>query len=132
MKILNGRKLILIALFAVIVLISTQTLTAQNESSVSSPNFSTIQDADRIESDLKECAEMLDKTLETLSACRDKTAAYLAQIEITAERMKLKDERIVFYQDLVKRYDERIKYLEKIKCSEVKIFFFIKWKSCRY
>ena len=130
MKILNGRKLILIALFAVIVLISTQTLTAQNESSVSNPNLQTTQNA--VEDDLKECAEMLDKTLETLSACRDKTAAYLAQIEIAAERMKLKDERIAFYQDLVKRYDERIKYLEKIKCSEVKIFFFIKWKSCRY
>ena len=130
MKILNRRKLILTALFAVIVLISTQTLTAQNESSVSNPNLQTTQNA--VEDDLKECAEMLDKTLETLSACRDKTAAYLAQIEIAAERMKLKDERIAFYQDLVKRYDERIKYLEKIKCSEVKIFFFIKWKSCRY
>lgn len=79
---------------------------------------------------------MLDKTLDVVRDCRELAASRLNELEISRAKGAVKDEKILALEDIVKRADERIKYLESIKCSEFSILKlgFIKlfsWKKCR-
>lgn len=130
MRIQNLRKKISMWLLIGILLMPTAILAQSDQSSA--PNSQTIQSAD---DDLKDCSEMLDKTLDALRACRDLSAERLAELKIKDAEKGLAEKEIKYYEDLTARLDARVKELEKIKCTEfsvIKIFFikFIHFKKC--
>ena len=65
---------------------------------------------------------MLDQSISEARACRDLAAARLSEVESLKGTIAADAKLIAFYEDMVKRYDERIKYLESIKCSEFSLF----------
>lgn len=80
--------------------------------------------------DLKDCAEMLDKSISELESCRDRSEKYLNELTETRSARATDQQQIVFYKDQVKRFEARIAYLEKIKCSTLSFFWVIKYKRC--
>lgn len=68
---------------------------------------------------------MLAQSLEEVRACKDKASAYLDEIRSLKATNAISDREIKHYEKLVKRLEDRIEYLEKKKCSEVKVLFFL-------
>lgn len=70
---------------------------------------------------------MLDKTLDTLRACRDLSTARLNELKTKDAEKGILDKELNYYKDLTERLENRIKELEKIKCTEfnlIKIWIF--------
>lgn len=61
---------------------------------------------------------MLDKTLDVLRACRDLSAKRLAELKLSEADTKIANREIKYFEDLVKKLEKRIAYLEKKKCTE--------------
>lgn len=77
------------------------------------------------DAELEDCSRKLDKTLTVLKSCRDVAASRLTEIQEKDAELVNAYQQIEIYKGMVKRFDERIKYLEGIKCSEfslIKIF----------
>src|SRR5688500_6246681 len=118
-----NRILFLVALFIVAFIIGAGIASAQTVQPTPPPTAQT-------ESDLKECAQMLNQQItETRSCARALTDAETsAAAEKTAKEKAF--ERIKTFEENEILFQKRIKYLESIKCSEVKILFIYKRRFC--
>lgn len=75
--------------------------------------------------ELKECSQMLDQSIEEVRSCKDKAQKYLEEIYSLRGNVSISEKEILRYEALVKKLDARIEYLEKKKCTEVRILFFL-------
>lgn len=118
------RKIILTCLLMLTVGISAQ-ISAQSEAN-SVKDSRTTQIAD----DLADCSQMLDKTLDALKTCEDLARKRLADLYAERGEKSILEKEVKFYESLVSKLEKRIEYLESKKCSQVSIFWVVKWKWC--
>lgn len=76
-------------------------------------------------SQLAECSQFLDQSLEEVKSCKDKAEKYLDEIYSLRGTISISEKEILRYESLVKKLDARIEYLEKKKCTEIRILFFL-------
>lgn len=78
---------------------------------------------------------MLDQSIEEARSCKALAEARLSEVNSLKGTVVADAKLIAVYEDMVKRYDARIKYLEGIKCNEfslIKIGFIkiLSFKKC--
>lgn len=73
---------------------------------------------------------MLSKVIADVRACKDLAESRLEQIAARDAVLAVSEREKLYYVELVELLEKRIRFLEKIKCSEFKIFFFFKYKKC--
>jgi len=78
---------------------------------------------------------MLDQSIAEARSCRTLAQARLDEVNSLKGTVALDQKMFAYYEDLVKRFDARVKYLEGIKCSEfalIKIGFIkiLHFKKC--
>lgn len=118
------RKIILTCLLIPTAAIFNQ-ISAQSEAN-SVKDSRTTQNAD----DLADCSQMLDKTLDALKTCEDLANKRLLELYTERGEKSILEKEVKFYENLVAKLEKRIEYLESKKCSQVSIFWVVKWKWC--
>lgn len=84
---------------------------------------------------LKECSAMLDQSIEEARSCKSLAETRLNEVNSLKGTIAADAKLITIYEDMVKRYDARIKYLESKICNEfslIKIGFIkiLSFKKC--
>lgn len=127
MKQINNllKQILILIVLSSAILLNIIPISAQSANDTASNSQTTVNARD-----LEDCSAMLDKTLDALKACKDKAdKAYNYAAELYAQGL-IDKQLLSHFRAMVADYDKRIKYLEKIKCSTVSIFWVIRWKRC--